>query len=334
MTMNTKFDYARPGMMVVSQATDEQRFYLKDLPPNGTMGTLLYRKRVVTYSHRFGGYRFTGVVPGVYLQDGVWIVMWEGRFKPETLNYGYIHSSNVAEVEERWHEQFLTPYKARLFTSMELDRRARNEIRVSDLPETKFYELDQVRENNFHSDSPFHADNIGLQRRISRVNYEIMSGLDPNDTRGQLYDFMWMTKEGIDGRCGSSFCSDEDSELVERGNVWKLFHSPSDVEFPSFQAEVNFHCGMAGYEEMRNPATGYYSWNRSDAIQAIREGKADCMKFEVPLVYDADHIRNNDIHTFRFADRNLGERVREAALKEIRKQDAYLKIKETRKTLS
>ena len=89
---------------------------------------------------------------------------------------------------------------------------------------------------------------------------------------------------------------------------------------------------MAGYEEMRNPATGYYSWNRSDAIQAIREGKADCMKFEVPFVYDADHIRNNDIHTLRFADRNLGERVREAALKEIRKQDAYSKIKETRKT--
>jgi hypothetical protein len=86
--------------------------------------------------------------------------------------------------------------------------------------------------------------------------------------------------------------------LERRGNVWKHEHGGILV-FNSLLEEGNFFISSGDAQEIKNPATGDYSWTSNDVLRAIRDG-------------DADGFTNDRVFgyiVYRYDDRELGGRI-------------------------
>jgi len=168
--------------------------------------------------------------------------------------------------------------------------------RLRDLPETEFYEWDEVK---VVGPRGYFDDNV-------------VTGID----------YGWMTQKRNDGspmphyrvspnRSGGSYCSygDSDLELVSRGPIWKYFHN-EPVEFADEMEEIKFFYALYHWDGVRNPRCDLYSWTRDEIVVAARDGLCDCMNVSDGLFGGGIHLS-----AVKFRDRELGERARRLFLR-------------------
>jgi hypothetical protein len=170
--------------------------------------------------------------------------------------------------------------------------------RLRDLPETKFYEWDEVKV-------------IGPR---GCFDDKIVTGID----------YEWMKQKRNDGspmphyrvspdRSGGSYCSygDSDLELVCRGPVWKYFHNEALV-FASEMEEIQFFYALGHHKEVRNPRCDLYKWTLEEALESAKDGICDCLNVSGGLFGGTPHLC-----VIRFNDRELGERARKMFIREF-----------------
>ena len=144
---------------------------------------------------------------------------------------------------------------------------------LRDLPETRFWEGDLVR----CTDKPqgiLRVEHIGYESQeytIKRVGTDLVR----HDVR------------------------EENLALVSRGNLWKHAHG-EPLKFDSLAMEANFFYVIGEAEQVRNPRTGNYHWEREEILQGIREGFGH-------YIVGGDSL-------FKYNDKDLGERLSEATL--------------------
>ena len=167
-----------------------------------------------------------------------------------------------------------------------MDMRKKEQRRLGELPDTKFWETDTV------------MDEEGEVFKIQNIWYDQI-GEFCNDgvTPMSIYAC------GVDGN-GVTYRREESLTLVERGNVWKRAHG-EEMFFLSTQDEIDFHIKVGDAKEMPNPRleTGRYHWSKHDALESIRDGYGH-------YYFDKAHPS-----VFEFEDEKIGAMAREYWLK-------------------
>lgn len=134
-------------------------------------------------------------------------------------------------------------------------RRPKENRRLGDLPDTKFWEMDTVK------------DEEGEIVKVQHIWYDQI-GEFCNDgvTPMSIYAC------GLDGN-GVTYRRESSLSLVERGNVWKRAHG-EDMSFMSTRDEIDFYILVGDAKEMPNPRleTGRYHWTKTAALESIRDG--------------------------------------------------------------
>ena len=301
---------ALPGMKVVMNLDAETRSWRgKNAPANGTVGVLTHRNRDIFFRERFGN-SMNFYVPGVYAEDTSWNVLWEGTCKLQSINSTdvEIHKDDKKRYDERAEDMWYAPVMRNHTVSFtQRENELNNSDRVTDLPETKFYERDVIVTET----ERFHADNEGYEFIAARVNYSFSCHMQADDDdRGQLYDGTWIDpKTGEYARRGSLIgVCDRDYNLVKRGNVWKYFHGEK-LKFRSLREEISFYAGLGDMQEVRNPASDHYQWTLDEFKQAVKADIIDGMTAGGLL------LPSDNINAYRFKNRDLGERVRQETMK-------------------
>jgi hypothetical protein len=277
-----------PGDRVVCKMDRESRSWGHKGPPNGTLGTFKGATRFLRERSRYGNDRYF-YEPGIYEANGVAMIDWDDGSSDVS---GWAHE--LADKAE---------YKRRLDAYHAIKDKpfgyGENVIKVGELPETKFYELDIVRILNGFED----MTDRGYGARIAAVEW----GWKKEDGLS-VYRVEWIDKNGEYARAGHTYMNDSQLELVERGNVWKEFHGEPLI-FKDLREEIAFAQGMGRYKEVRNPASNLFSWTGREAIEAVRDGIAD--GFSLAGAFLGVPPRPS-LH--KFEDRDLGERVRQATI--------------------
>lgn len=138
--------------------------------------------------------------------------------------------------------------------------------RISDLPALPYEIGDRVR----WLDKDRFGDGLGRGEvaKIGNINYHYI-GLFCSDevTPMPLYDIVF--PQG-----GQTSVRPEDIELVERGNYYHWQHDRTQLKFESLAEEASFYKSLGFSEEIRNPATQFFSWSQREAVEAIRRGEA------------------------------------------------------------
>ncbi len=165
--------------------------------------------------------------------------------------------------------------------------------RIGDLPETAFWEDDQIECKRFPD-----------LHYVTGINYEWMGDTRNDGSPMPIYRVS-PTLEG------GSYVSlgDEDLKLVKRGNVYKYFHH-YHIEFKNLEEEATFFNRLGHVHEVRNPETGVYSWTRDQALAALRSGLGHGIN-----VRDGLFGSGRITAVVTYEDKELGERVRLHTLK-------------------
>lgn len=301
------------GMKVVMNMSKDSREWASSKEPkNGTVGRLVYRDQIMNYKARFG-HDMHYYAPGIYASQGVWYVLWEGEFKPRHVSsiHVKVHKDDRKRYERKAQDLWYGPViQDKIVDWSKRECELNNTIRIADLPETKFYEGDVIQAIDV-SHRNHHADNIGHDFVVARINYDFMQyQRRDDDDRGQLYDGTWYDKNGEYAGMGTLIgVCDRDYELVRRGNVWKHYHN-EPVTFRSLKEELSFHQGLGKIQEVRNPKTNLYSWTLEEFLEAVLDGIVDCMTAGGVL----NLIPAGTINAMRCEDRDLGERVRKETM--------------------
>lgn len=277
-----------PGDRVVCKMDPEARGYGQKGPPDGTLGTFKGHTRFRQNRSRYGLDRYF-YEPGIYEADGVAIIEWDDGSSDVS---GWAHE--MADKDE--YERRFAAYHA---VKDKPHNYGENIVRVGDLPETKFYELDIVR-TKFPD-----TERTGLRTRVAAVQWGWEK--HPNQV-GNVYQIDWVDENGEYAGMGHTYMNDGDLELVERGNLWKEFHGEPLV-FKSLKEEIAFARGTGRYKEIRNPASNLYSWTGREAIEAVRSGIAD--GFTMSGSFFGLSPRPS---LYKFENRDLGERVRQTTI--------------------
>lgn len=291
----------RTGDRVRMKMDPESRPYFPKAVPDGTEGTVV------------GKYRATGIIearypilcrkPGVYELDGVAWIQWDSY--PEGVDpededvrrgsdqHLEAAPSFVDEYNRRYKEEWPVRNEDGSY-NMDFDMtattdRLENRVRVGDLPETPFYELDLVEYQ-------------GTRYLIRRINYNHW-GPD----KRHCYEMSELNEEGRP--IGSTTVEPNDLTLIERGNVWKFYHN-EPLSFKSLDEEASFAKGIGKSTEVRNPKDGFYSWTLEEVLEAIRVGIVDGFYMSQGFFGVQPSIVAQ-----RFEDRDLGERVLAETLK-------------------
>lgn len=271
------------GDQVFINVDPENRSWGYKAPPDGTKCTIvgfseIAYSRVASFGHR----------PGIY-ENRCWadVRLATG----ETINI----SSHFLAVPDDEREKRYAAIRANRDDS----RFAATFIR--DLPETKLWEGDVVRVHDYRMCKTYDSE-YGEPIVVCRIDYECI-----NSTRndGSPYPFYHVSSSLQHGGYTMAF-EDRELELIERGNVWKYFHSEK-ILFSSLEEEVKFFRLLSHYEEIINPATGDYGWSAEQVISAIREGTVD--GFDVTTDFLGVTLKNPVHHAVRFHNRKLGKRV-------------------------
>ncbi len=168
---------------------------------------------------------------------------------------------------------------------------------IGELPELPFWEGDAIR-----SDRELRGSNDVVITRIfyKDINTKCNDGITPYP----IYTIAPTMTAGI-----STSARESDLSLIRRGNVWKYYHS-EPLKFESVAEEAQFYDGQLGRtKEIRNDVCGYFSWTIEEAVNAVRDGKADAISVN-PGLFGMKPRPN----VKRFLDREVGERVREQTL--------------------
>lgn len=265
----------------------EARSWGREGVPDGTQGTVIGKERITRYYSRIG---IDAPYHGVWEQDGVAIVKWDTGEEGPTDGYSIYLVDPIADAAARErHSNFMhLPY-------FEAQRIHRNAVRISDLPETPFYEYDVVQPG-----SHARLDDRELMR-VRSIMYTWVTDKQP----AMVYQVDGLDRQGNPTWC--TYLREYELELVERGNVYKHYHN-QPLTFKDLREEAEFAALLQKRDELRNPKYGNYKWTKEDALEAIRTGVGDSMSlgglFGVP-----------SISVYRFHDRDLGERVRKETCK-------------------
>jgi hypothetical protein len=295
------------GMRVVMTMDKEARYWGRKGPPDGAEGTLVGRQRYRAYKSRFGIDRY-GFEPGVYEQDGTWLVKMDdpahGDIEVSGVPTGIYHGSgdfdvaeaSRAEYNERadklWH---IPVNREKTVSYREQEGILSNRRMVSELPESLAWERDTVILK-----PELQSQHEGYNLVVTEIRYSDEGGVS------------WYSVQAFDDQGTSGYSTgvrDEDIERVVRGDVWKHEHG-EPLEFKSLEEEAWFHKGIGKYREITNPSSGLYKWTLDEFLAAVSDDLVDCMSNgAVPFT------NTRSISAYRFHDRKLGERLRQETIK-------------------
>lgn len=268
------------GDEVVFKVDPERRAWTdtyKDVP-DGTKGivcgfydAVIYESRVPVLVHQPGVYHRKGAV-SVWLRDG--------RIVP-----GDWSIEMVDKDQEKRRDAALRGADGVLRTE---------QVRLGDLPETKFWEQDKVHVR-------FPHDGSEHEMIIGRIDYYHMHKRRDDGSPWPFYDVRYM--EG-----GQTSAEESWIELVERGNVWK-YHNNQLLAFADLKEEASFFQLVGQTEEMRNPKNNLYSWTKEEVLDAIKNGTVHGFSVSSGFFGSGPHINAQ-----RFKDEALGKRVAQATL--------------------
>lgn len=265
---------------------------------DGTKGTIVGFSEI--YYPRIQNY---GLKPGVYLNKKWVNVKIEGQKKP--LN---IYHANLTMVDQQEYERRVKEWCNRGGSSNWHEE----SVFVRDLPETKFWEGDKVRQVTMRGRS--------VQVIFPGVQFKEDGGVIGTDNEilvivGIEYDWKekgepWTYRISSDFGAGwYTHVREDELVLVERGNVWKYYHN-KPLQFEDLREEVNFFKMLGHYEEVPNPNDGIYYWTKDEVLEAIQQGIVDGFVIEMnPLT------GKTSISAIKMRDESLGRRLRQATLK-------------------
>jgi hypothetical protein len=265
-TLHVTAKKLRKGDLVVIAVNPNVRQAGCNLPADNTIA------EVVDYVYIYEG-RYDNKKPGKYICQFSVMIQPEGEDKCINIHVSYIQPFDI----ERYHS---TP---------ELTG---DELYVSELPETPFWEGDIVR-----------IKRLGIESKIVRIDYYRL-GEFCDDGVTPMPPYMvksvegWLTNE-----------RNSNLELVERGYVWKYYHN-EPLEFPDLPTEADFFKCIHHASDVRNPACNLYKWTKDEVLQAIKDGTVH--GFSMGYAMFSDELR---ISAMRFDDEELGKRVAEYTLK-------------------
>ena len=226
-----------------------------------------------------------------------------GRKPGIYINYAWV---NLDGIEGSISSCFLelankAEYKRRIKTWNSEKFRAKEKMILS-LPDLKFWEGDIVSVQ-WADGSPFPWQDNEIQ--ISHIEYDYIGQKRLDGSPMPEYSVC------VVGHPGCT-CSVNESKitLVRRGNIWKHYHG-EQIEFKDLNEEAAFAAILGLKDQLKNPATGLYSWTLKQMLNAIRDGKVDGFTADRGIFGTSDEVRHL---AYRFRDRNLGGRVRQATL--------------------
>lgn len=328
-------EHFRIGDRVVMQRTPEPEHWRRNEIPNGTTGTVIGKYR---YPEARARYRdiLDGYAPGVFEKDGVAVIHWDGYDVDPTVKNGvtrvfgiklpseypgfkgsaedlrravllsrsgegHIALVDQTEARRRFETEWQIPVEIEQSAMPSAQRaKLKNLERVADLPETKAWELDIItltdpKISHTNNDRPVHL-------RVHCINYK----LTPRTEMSYMVSW-YFDDTGECANMGSVYLSDDHIKEVKRGNVWKHYNG-LPTQFSSLNEEVCFAQGMHMAETIRNPETQLTTWKAEEAIDAVRRGLAHGIMGEIGL--------NDWVGLCRFADEDLGKRVRNQFLRD------------------
>jgi hypothetical protein len=276
------------GDRVIVNIDPEKRHWVKISHVDGTVGTVVGFKQYHDYVARFNNF---GKVQGVYSKRGLPLV----RFEDRTGDYFSAHDlafKNPTLKEKRSAERIARG-------GLAADEEYSSTTRISDLPETPFWEHDivTVHSHKWGGDfgAPYSECETPAVLKIDSINYD--------DDGNHTYSVSGMYASGH--TIGQIRADKKELKLVARGNVWR-YYNDEPLIFADLKEEIGFHRSLGKIQTLRNPLrNSYYLWTMSEALAAIRDGRGDA--FSHAQGFFGGHSR---IEIKRFEDRDLGERVR------------------------
>ncbi len=323
---------------VIMQMDPDARAWGRKGPEDGTKGTVIGKYRATVYRKR-RGCDLNSYEPGVYEEDGVPIIHWDGYDCDPTVVNGISRAgANLSkddapgyqgsledlenliqfsrfsdfsiplvdqdEVKLRLQNEWRTPVvEEKTISRHEQTVKLLNIQRIGDLPDTMAWEGDRIT-----SDRPALAqmgqrhDGKPVHMRVHMINYKWV----PHEPH--TYMINWHFDEtGEYAGMGSTYISDTDIKEVVRGNVWKHYNG-QPLSFASLQEEVGFAHDMFMTEEMVNPKDNLYRWTKDEALQAIQDDYAHGFTMGGAL------MSPGQISLYRFKNNDLAQRVRQEVL--------------------
>ena len=261
--------------------------------PDGTRATILGFSEI-----HYGRLDNFGHKPGVYVnRSGVKLRFEDGREHTEWS--GWLELTDKVEYEQR-----LAAFRKH---QQENPDNWRSNIFLRELPETPFWEGDFVRVSrrsavmSVFRELPPDRDPDVFQ--IIRIEYHYLTERTQFGTKYPAYN--------ISDKLGAGWytsASEDDMTLVERGPVWKFYHN-EPITFASLTEEASFFESLGHTEEIRNPASGLYSWTKEEVLEAIRSGLVHGFTISGGLFGSRPSIVAR-----RFKNEDLGRRVAQATL--------------------
>ncbi|MGB4762445.1 MAG: hypothetical protein WBP12_03785 [Candidatus Saccharimonas sp.] len=240
--------------------------------PNGTPGVVCGFHEAVTYWSRVPVY---GREPGVYYVRGAAKIWLPNGRTVESGGFAQL----VNREEEARRDAALRDESGILRSS---------DVRISDLPDTKFWEQDEV-----------FVPGEG-KGRIATVYYDSLGKLTSPMYRVEFYPDEY-----------NSMISQDSAELVARGNVWRHYHN-EPLEFEDINAEAEFFTNIGQTTEVKNPRSNLYDWTLPEALQALRVGLGHGVTVSPGLFGAGPHVSVR-----RFHDEELGARVATVTLERL-----------------
>ncbi len=219
------------------------------------------------------GFLHDGLEPGVYFNDCYPIVMKINDIKNElfTISHCYLKCKDVVDI---------------------FFRKGVKKVKIQDLPETPFYEMDVVK-----------IKESGEIVTISGIEYQHLNTFcNDNVTPYPCYR--------LNLSSGSTTNRNADAiELIKRGNVWNEFHD-LPLDFNSLNEEAEYARQRGKFVEVKNPKLDLYSWEeKNDLIEAIQNDIIHGIVSSSGL-FGMGH----SITAIKFHDQDLGNRVAEVTL--------------------
>jgi hypothetical protein len=285
-------DLIRVGDRVEFRIDPKDDYYKQPGDPAGNaQGVCVARERITMYEDRVG---LCIRKPGVYELNGPVIVQWDDG-TTSTPNGWLLHMIDKDEEQSRRAQK-----RAETNDSNWADVDAKYEERVwiRELPVTNAWEGDFVRVKR---------ERFGMKESygfIERIDYYMME-----QSGGQAKYSYSITDEFKEVQGGSTYATEDEVEIIERGNVYKYFNN-EPIQFADLREEAAFFKSLGHCKEVRNPATSTYRWTLEEVIKAIADDIVDCFNMEsVPFSFGTQSIRAQ-----RFTDRELGGRLRATSL--------------------
>lgn len=167
-------------------------------------------------------------------------------------------------------------------------------IRIGDLPETPFWEGDEVcfsQENSWFSPS-------WVLNRVVYINGEATN-----------YVFDGIRSDGRPTTINYSVKLDPPLTLMKRGNLWKFAHN-EPLEFANMEAEAAFHKSLGMSQKLTYPSNtglmGDMMFDMGSAVRSIQNGTADEM-----LIKDKKHLF---FVLIKYDNEEFGNRMRQHTL--------------------